>query len=220
MNKKFATIALSLVVVAVMAAPVYAGKNEKGNGAPSGQHYNLILKGVSKEKSADMKGSNGHVIFVNLKGRTDIQLVKNEESKSIKDIRVLDANGTDKDGAALMLPNPDEDNDGVTAYSVWARATGKPGGQSTTTTCAYDADDALWCSDKSMILIREKGKSSFTNVSKELLYIFADLDDDGRSERYPLFSDALEGYFWSINPNDGLRTVQLRFYEIPTDVNE
>ena len=71
-----------------------------------------------------------------------------------------------------------------------------------------------------MILIREKGKSSFTNVSRELLYIYADLDQDGKAERYPLFSDALNEYFWSINPNDGLRTAQLRFYEIETNVNE
>src|SRR5919197_1212012 len=45
-----------------------------GNGAPSGAHYNLNIIGVPKQKSADMTGSNGHVIFVSLAGNTKINL--------------------------------------------------------------------------------------------------------------------------------------------------
>jgi hypothetical protein len=69
-----------------------------------------------------------------------------------------------------------------------------------------------------MVLVREKGKSSFTNVSKELLYVYADTDGDGNVERIPLFSDSLDDYFWSYD-NNGLKLAQLRFYEIPTNVN-
>ncbi|MDA1128364.1 MAG: hypothetical protein O2913_06675 [Chloroflexi bacterium] len=36
-------------------------------------------------------------------------------------------------------------------------------------------------------------------------------------ERVALFDAALEGYFWDYD-NNGLKIVQLRFYEIPTTV--
>ena len=184
-----------------------------GNGAPNGAHYNLNLIGVSHDKDADMTGNQGHRIFVKLQGNSKIWLTEGP------DFEVLDANATDRNGGRFMLPNPDPDNDGVTEYAVYARALGKPGGSSTTTPCATDlmsGDD--YCSVYSMVLVRDKGKSAFDNVSRELLYIYADLDGDGLLERYPLFDDELEDYFWSYD-NSGLKLVQLRFYEIPTDVN-
>jgi hypothetical protein len=75
-------------------------------------------------------------------------------------VEVLDANGTDANGASFQLPNPDPDNDGITEYSVWARALGKPGGSSTTTTCAYDLAGELWCSVYTMVLVRDKGRAN------------------------------------------------------------
>jgi len=68
-----------------------------------------------------------------------------------------------------------------------------------------------------MVSVRSKGKSTFTNVSKELLYIFADINGDGMTERYGLFDSALEDYFWSYS-NSGLKLLQLRFYQVPTAV--
>lgn len=131
---------------------------------------------------------------------------------------MLDANGTDGT-AAFQLPNPDPDNDGLTTYSVFARALGRPGGSSTTTTCGVDTDTGdTYCSLESTVLVRTKGKSSFTNVSKSLLYVYADLDGDGDVERTPLFGDALDEYYWQYD-NAGLKLAQLRFYEVVTDVN-
>ncbi len=69
-----------------------------GNGAPNGPHFNLNIVGVKNAKTADMTGSNGHVIFVPLNGSTRINL-------SEGDFQVLDANGTDGP-AAFQLPNP------------------------------------------------------------------------------------------------------------------
>ena len=102
-----------------------------GNGAPNGPHYNLNIIGVPKDKTADMTGNNGHRIFVPLEGNCRINL-------SLGDFRVLDANCTDGP-SAFQLPNPDPDGDGTTTYSVYARALGKIGGSSTTTTCFDDA---------------------------------------------------------------------------------
>jgi hypothetical protein len=66
--------------------------------------------------------------------------------------------------------------------------------------------------------VRTKGKQSFTNSSRELLYGYVDLDGDGSVERFPLFDSALEDYYWDYD-NAGLRLLQLRFYPVPTDVN-
>lgn len=207
--KRTIVILVALLLVLAAAMPAAA---QTGNGTPSGAHYNLNIIGVPKNKSADMTNNNGHRIFVSLWTNTKILLYEGE------DYQVLDANGTNG-SAAFQLPNPDPDNDGVTKYSVWARALGKPGGSSTTTTCAYDELDQLWCSIYSMVLVRDKGKSWFDNVSKELLYIYVDLNGDGTAERYPLFDKALQDYFWDYD-NNGLKLAQLRFYEIPTDVND
>ncbi len=185
---------------------------QTGNGGPSGAHYTLNIIGVSKEKDADMTGNKGHRIFVKLSGKSKIWLAEGP------DFEVLDANATDGNGGKFMLPNPDPDNDGVTEYAVYARALGKPGGTSTTMTCATEKETGdEYCSTYSKVLTREKGKSSFDNVTRDLLYIYQDLDDDGQLERYPLFHDDLEGFYWGYD-NNGLKLAQLRFYEISTEV--
>lgn len=188
---------------------VIAG-HSTGNGALSGTHYQVNIIGVSNTKNVNLSGGSGARIFVALNGTTKINLQEGP-------FGVLDANGTD--GTALFqLPNPDPDGDGVTAYSVYARALGTPGGMSTTTTCAYDKDGTLVCSEESMVLIRGSGGSKFTNVSRDLLYVIADLDGDGVVEKTPLFSDALQDYYWNYD-NNGLRNAQLRFYDTPTNTN-
>lgn len=183
-----------------------------GNGAPSGSHYNLNIIGVAKAKTSDLTGGDGHRIFVPLSGSTKINLSEGT------DFAVTDANATDGSGA-FQLPNPDPDNDGVTSYSVYARALGTPGGSSITTTCATDpATGEVVCSSLSTVLVRDRGGSKFTNVSKQLLFVVADLDGDGVLDRVPLFDDRLQDFFWQYD-NNGLRLAQLRFYMTPTDVN-
>jgi len=100
---------------------------------------------------------------------------------------VLDGNCTDGP-AAFQLPNPDPTNSGVTTYSVWARALGKPNRSGTMSTCAdlmtvdpITGEELLttYCSVYTLTLERTKGKSSFGDVSKYLLYIYADLNADG-----------------------------------------
>jgi hypothetical protein len=169
-----------------------------------GAHYNLNIIGVPQGKTADMTGDNGRRIFVPRSGSAKINLAEGS-------FNVLDANGTDGT-AAFQLPNPDPDGDGTTAYSVFARALGKPGGSSKTTTCLTDATGETYCSIYSMVLVREGGKSTFDNVSKELLYVYADLNGDGTLDRTSLFADPLADYYWQYD-NYGLHLAQLRFYE-------
>ena len=221
---------VSLALVPLLAK---AGQDVTGNGAPSGAHYNLNIIGVPKDKTADMDGNNGHRIFVKLWG-ADSKILLTEG-----DFAVLDANGTDGT-AKFQLPNPDEDGDGTTSYSVFVRALGKPEGSAQMQTCYTDAT-GTWCAVswdggvEQIDITRSKGKSTFTNVSKDLLYVdycvaFTDLNDDGEFtadectdvDQIPLFGADAEEYFWDYD-NSGLKLAQFRFYEIPTDtgwVNE
>ena len=203
---------------------------ETGNGAPSGAHYTLNIIGVPKDKSANFDGGNGHRIFVDL-GRTGA-VANTRINLGPGDFAVLDANGTDGT-AAFQLPNPDPDGDGTTAYVVYARALGKPGGKATMQSC-YEDDLGSWCAVdfdggvEPITLQRTKGGvGKFTNVSKDLLYVDYctawDVGDDllpGTEddvctdvEQIALFSNELLSYFWSYG-NEGLKLAQLRFYEV------
>ena len=181
-----------------------------GNGAPNGVHYNLNIIGTM-DKSADMDGSNGHVIFVPLEGKTKIELTEGD------DFAVLDANGTDDDYASFQLPNPGLDAynvstgpggaDTVSDYSVFVRPLGKPGGYANIVTCADLVDSQFGgllsgqfvrtlnksCDFGGLasveqvgqeITLREKGRQGFTNVTAELTTIVfkVEVDLDGDPE--------------------------------------
>jgi hypothetical protein len=179
-----------------------------GNGAPSGTHFTLNVIGVTNPK--DVSNSGGSVLFVPLSGSAKINL-------SEGDFAVLDNNCTDG-SCAFQLPNPDPTNSGTTTYSVYARALGKPGGTSTSTTCATDPTTGeTFCSVYASVQTRDKGKSTFTNVSRELLYIYADINGDGTIDRVPLFDASLQDYFWQYD-NNHLKLLQYRFYPVSTTV--
>lgn len=197
-----------------------AGANGNGNGAPTGWHYTLLIHGYGGDNSG-FPAENGQNMWVKLQGNTKINLTEGD------DFYVLDPDGTDG-VAEFQLPNPDEDNDGVTTYSVFARGLGQ--GSATITTCADDPNsddpDDVICNTGELVVGLSKGNgkggNTFSNVSKELLYLWdVDLDGDGIVDlnRVPLFDDALEGYFWSYD-NNGLRLAQLRFYPCSTDVGD
>jgi hypothetical protein len=219
----------ALLTIAILAstAPFVsnAAAQATGNGAPSGAHYTLNIIGVSKGKSTDMTNNNGHRIFVGL-GKTG-QVANTRINLSEGDFKVLDANGTDGT-AAFQLPNPDQDGDGTTSYSVFVRTLGKPGGKATMQSCYDDAQTGeTWCAVdyaggvEPITLERTKGGSKFTNVSKDLLYVDVCTEYDATTgsclswDQLPLFSDELDSYFWSYD-NQGLKLAQFRFYEVPT----
>jgi hypothetical protein len=198
--------ALAILVAGAASGAVASA----GNGAPSGPHYNLNIIGVENPKTASMDDSNRHTLFVPLQGSCKINLGEGA-------FNVADGNCFDGDGAQFTLPDPDPDGDGVTAYSVYARALGKPGGSSVTRTC-FTEDGVTWCATETVVLVRSTGKSTFRNVSRELLSLCLDTDGDMVCDtREFLFDRDLADYFWQYD-NQGLRLAQLRFYEIPTNV--
>lgn len=143
------------------------------------------------------------------------------------------------------------DVDTQSAYSVFVRPLGKPLGFTTITTCAdiveSELADFLGKDDFAVvneagafggkasieqvgkdITFRDKGKTTFTNVTAELLTIvlkinILDEDDnviDTVYARIPIFDDILAGEYWEYDQGDpGLKHLQVRFYPISTDVS-
>src|SRR5947199_7122529 len=135
---------------ATTATTTTAAQSITGNGAPSGPHYNLNIHGVLKGGSAST-GSNGHDIFVPLQGQCKIAL-------SPGTYQVLDPNCLDG-SAGFQLPNPvgsTTSTSVTTIYSVWARALAKPGGSSSTTTCAYDLTGIPICSTSQSVMVQTR----------------------------------------------------------------
>jgi hypothetical protein len=239
MNYRATCIAFVLAVGLVAPGRVLAG-----NGAPSGAHYNLNIIGHTHCSGDDLKGTNRHVIQVLLNfndGSQNGQPAstldrRNKVFLSEGEFQVLDGNACDGDGAAFQLPAnpftcPADDPSCLNTdptfqeYRVYARALGSPKNNPSAriTTCAVDpgldetfdtSDDVLVCSTENVVLVREKGKSSFTNVTKQLTTLC--LDTDGNTvcdTRLGIFDSSLEGYFWDYD-NNGLHLAQLRFYPI------
>ncbi len=212
--------------LAAATSPIAAAFGQTGNGAPSGTHYNLNIIGVSHNKNPNMNQAAGNVIFVGL-GSGDVT-VTSKILLSPGDFQVLDKNGTDG-VASFQLPA-----DSTGAYTVWARALGKPGGKSTIKTCADTAGSTLTgidagtiCSTENEVFVRMKGKSSFRNVTTALTTITIDLDVAlfptlatclGLTQttgivtvRINLFNPCLQNFLWQYD-NNGLKLLQLRFY--------
>jgi len=148
------------------------------------------------------------------------------------------------------------DVDTMSDYSIFARPLGKPLGYAKITTCAevvesefldyFDKDgleilnEAAYSSGVASIeqvghdvTFRNKGKTTYVNVTAELLTIVLKVDvwvdsdndnfqDDDEIEtvyaRIPIFSDILQGEYWEYD-NYGLRLLSVRFYPISTDVS-
>lgn len=232
-------------IVAALAVPAYAqggGNSQTGNGAPSGSHYNLNIIGVDKAKKADLTDSNRHTIFVALNSSdptptdpTPIAALDRKNKIFLQEgpFQVIDGNAWD--GALFQLPAPDcdiltvEEVDGCD-FAVYVRGLGGPNGNSGNpyadiTTCAIDegldgqpntADDTFQCSlGETVHVERNRGKSTFDNVTKELLTLCLDTDADKVCDtRTQLFSSEFYQYFWDYD-NHGLRLAQLRFYATP-----
>ena len=208
------TYCLAAVLAATMGATAVAVA-QTGNGAPSGSHYSLNIVGVPRAKNANPDWGSGHVIFVSLGSKdvsvsTKILLSQNADGS----FDVLDKNGTDGE-ASFSLPAPG-------GYTVWARALGKPGGQAKITTCAMDiviTDPAEICSTQNEVFVRDKGKSSFRNVTDALTTIVldpianADAVTACGGTTVSLFDPCLQGFFWDYD-NNGLKLLQVRFYQI------
>src|SRR5262249_48740296 len=141
-------LAAGVLAAAVLTIGVLGAGAGTGNGAPSGPHFNLNIHGVAGGQG--FNGNNQNDIFVPLQGKCQINLVP----ASTTDFQVMQPDCVNNPPASFELPAPCSISQttglctsATTVYSVWARALGKPGGSSSTTTCATDpTDGAQVCS--------------------------------------------------------------------------
>ncbi len=207
----------------------HTGFTQTGNGAPNGAHYNLNIIGVENPKTDPLTGSDRHTIFVALGNKNSAVTSKIYLTQG--DFQVCDGNAFDaaydcsgnqiqSQGAVFQLPCNTNIPADITcaagtvsaSYEVWARALGKPGGSVTVTTCATDPTTGeVVCSSENVMLVRGKGKQTFTNVTNELTSIYASFDGGLTYQRVALFSGGFYDFFWQY-ANSGLRLLQLRFY--------
>jgi hypothetical protein len=143
--------------------------------------------------------------------------------------------------------------DTISAYTIYVRPLGKPFGQATITTCADVVEGNLTtflsakeikvlnaaadlggvCSIEQVgadVTFRDKGKTTFTNVTAELTTIVLAVEiwvDDGLGGdeyfstvyvRIPIFDALIENEYWEYD-NDGLKHLQVRIYPWGTDVS-
>lgn len=205
------------IALALSAMPAFASQGTTGNGAPSGPHFNLNIHGVANGQG--FNGNNQNDIFVPLQGKCTIDLVQ----AATYGFQVLQPDCVNNPPAQFELPAPCaiDPTTGLctsteTDYSVWVRALGKPGGQSSITPCFTDTT-GTFCSLNSTVAIRSKGKSSFSNETSNLLFITLCDTTTGKTVTTPIFSDPNANYLWEYD-NQGLRLAQLRFYQIGSPV--
>lgn len=212
-------LAAGVLAAAVLTIGVLGAGAGTGNGAPSGPHFNLNIHGVAGGQG--FNGNNQNDIFVPLQGKCQINLVP----ASTTDFQVMQPDCVNNPPASFELPAPCSISQttglctsATTVYSVWARALGKPGGSSSTTTCATDpTDGAQVCSIGQFVSMqmRKSGKPSFSDVSPDLLFLTTCVN--GKSVSTPIFSPNYQNYFWQYD-NQGLKLLQLRFYQVPSNV--
>ncbi len=206
-----AVAALAIIAAAVIVPSVTASTATTGNGAPSGAHFELNLIGKNKTDQLPSNIQGGNRIFVNLYGKSTIYL---NESNTFA---VIQPDATGGQAALFDLPapnnqyNPDGTWNSSGNYTVWARAVGTPGGNGIITTCASDVN-GTYCSTNNVLMIRTKGKQTFADVTQQLTTITYFNATLGKTVTVDIFDPSLYGYFWSYD-NNGLKVVQLRFYQ-------
>lgn len=217
-RRSVSTVAAAALLAACTEAPTAAGPIARTNltplaatGFPTGTTlYKFNLLGVPKGKTASMTGDQGKRMFIPLTGNAKIYLQQGP-------FDIIDANGTDANGATFQLPDPQIDDTEYTWYGVYIRPKGKPGGKATLSSCKIVDGEEL-CSTESYLLVRGSGKPQVENVSKELLTVCLDLDHIEEANpcdlREFLFDDELAQYLWNVD-NQGLRNAEVRFIEIP-----
>jgi hypothetical protein len=172
--------------------------------------YKFNLLGVPKGKTPSMTGDQGKRLFIPLAGNAKIYLQQGP-------FDIIDANGTDANGATFQLPDPQLGDTEYTWYGVYIRPKGTPKGKATLSSCKIVDSEEL-CSTESYVLVRGTGKPQVENVSKELLTVCLDLDHIVEANpcdvREFLFDDDLAQYLWNID-NEGLRNAEVRFIQIP-----
>ncbi|MGH9777651.1 MAG: hypothetical protein ACRD5I_04495 [Candidatus Acidiferrales bacterium] len=215
---------------------------QNGNPCPGDKEYQFNILG-GKTKNPPMDNNDGHRIFVLLNGTSKIYMTGDTDPDTTglqcgNKFDVLDANGTDNDGATLLVPcDPlDAENlDPDVCFDVYATPLGKPGGPGASVDVVCDFDDTCLTCDIDdpngegdtcamgnidFTLVRNSGKpvrQNITNVFRASGCIdlggtagVCDAGDIQFNNEWIFNIEQLLSYYWDYT-NDGLRLAQIRF---------
>lgn len=178
-----------LLLASMIAVPVLAQNQVTGNGAPSGQHYNLNIIGVPNPKNVNFDGGNGARIFVDRTGTTQFYVHGGDS------YQVLDRDGTDgKVGSGLNDPGiifPYDETSGTWQVQIWMRLVGPKGSEVQWTSYYYDTAGATYVLYDTFSL--EKS-SKFTVHTSELL------------------ADGYQDMLWELDATTNFRVCQMRIF--------
>lgn len=180
-----------LASIFIMPVAVFAQQTQTGNGAPSGQHFNLNIIGVPNQKNENFDGGNGARIFVSRTGPTQFYVHGGTS------YAVLDHDGTDgKVGTSLtdpgiVFPYDPLVTDHTWRVEIYVRLLGPKGSEVQWTSYYYDTvGDAyvLW--------------SSF-NLSKDTKFQLKTGD---------LLANGYQDMLWQLDPLNNFRICQMRIF--------
>lgn len=236
------TLASVAAFLAMTVSDVHAQNGIYSNGAKVGKDgYILNIIAFDRCPSGEFLDSNRRQIAVKAYYPGDVARKLISTNKIFlqrgDDFQVKDGNACDN-GAKFLLPvvdNACSNCDGgdvdpeFTQYKVYARLVGKPESGVSVTSCVevvmidpITLEETLesLCSVSDNVWVRTrtvgsgKVQNKWDNVSKELLTICVDTDDDGVcNERYGLFDTDGEDYWWNWG-TQGRPHVQLVFVPV------
>lgn len=207
---------------------------QNGNPCPGDKEYQFNILG-SKTKNPPMDNNNGHRIFVLLNGTSKIYMTGDTDPDTTglqcgNSFNVLDANGTDSDGATLLVPCDPLDAENLNpdvCFDVYATPLGGPGRADVDVVCDFD-DTCLGCDIDGgscalgvidFSLVRNSGKPVQQNITS----VFrasgcidlndsdtCDAGDISFNNEWIFNIEQLLEYYWNYT-NEGLRLAQIRF---------
>ncbi len=188
-RKVILSMLAAVVVVSMVSMLAFAGP--KGNGAPSGKHFNVNIIGVPNEKNENFDGGNGARIFVSRTGTTSF-FVHGGNSFAILDHDGTDGKvGTGLEDPGIIFPYDAAVTDQTWRVQIWVRLLGPKGSEVNWTSYYYDTvGDAyvLW----SQFTLSKSSK--FTEKTGELL------------------ANGYQDMLWELDPVTKFRICQMRIF--------
>src|SRR5262245_33759842 len=237
MRKMICRVGFAVTVALAGTAPMASAQNS--NPCPGDKEYQFNIIGT-KDKNPVMTNNDGHRIFVKLNGTSNIYMTGDTDPATDglqcgNKFDVLDANGTDADGATLLVPCDPLTSDNLNpsvCFDVYATPLGTPrGAANVDVICSFD-DTCIGCNitppgscDTGTIdlkLSRKSGKPVAQNITKFFRASgcidvngsgICDAGDISFGNEWIFNIAALQDYYWNYD-NTGNRITQIRFCDV------
>ncbi len=184
-------IVIASIVITMILSLGLAFAQIKGNGAPSGQHYNINIIGVPNPKNVNFDGGNGSRIFVSRTGSTQFY-VHGGSSFAILDHDGTDGKvGTGLEDPGIVFPYNAAITEQTWRVQIWVRLLGPKGSEVNWTSWYYDTVGDVYVLWDSFTLTKS---SKFTEKTSELL------------------ANGYQDMLWQLDPVTKFRICQMRIY--------